>query len=80
MNSFLFGRKQFVSLGNAIRKLLNIEFGIPQGSTLGAVLFILFINVIMKLKLHINNNRSINIFLNGYMVQKFRVNRQANRI
>ena len=37
-------RMQFVSLGSCKSDMLNISCGVPQGSVLGPILFLLYIN------------------------------------
>ena len=42
--SYLSNRKQYVSIKNCNSSMSNITLGVPQGSVLGQVLFILYIN------------------------------------
>ena len=43
-NSYLFNRKQFCRVGGFESDIGNIEVGVPQGSCLGPLLFLVYIN------------------------------------
>ena len=46
--SYLYNRKQFVSLGSFKSDMLHVSCGVPQGSVLGPILFLLYVNDFQK--------------------------------
>ena len=46
--SYLTGRFQFVQYGNSLSETKAVKFGVPQGSILGPLLFLLHINDLAK--------------------------------
>ena len=48
LNSYLQGRKQYVKNGNVESIILDVLIGVPQGSILGPLLFIIYFNDIVK--------------------------------
>ena len=52
ISSYLSNRQQFVQIENDKSTLLNIETGVPQGSNIGPLLFLIYVNDIYRLHLH----------------------------
>jgi hypothetical protein len=50
--SYFDNRKQFVCINGFNGGLSGVEYGVIQGSTLGPILFLLYINDICKIKIH----------------------------
>lgn len=52
MENYFLSRTQSVRIGNYYSKPLEIKYGVPQGSILGPLLFIIYVNQIDKLPLN----------------------------
>jgi hypothetical protein len=71
LSSYLSNRKQYVQINNSSSNLLDMVCGVPQGSVLGPILFIMYINdicnvsSILKMILFADDT---NLFKSGYNI------------
>lgn len=52
MKNYLLDRRHHVKINNSLSESANIEYGVPQGTVLGPVLFSIYLNDLFKLELN----------------------------
>ena len=62
IENFLSGRVQQVSINDQLSKLLPVKSGVPQGSVIGPLLFIIYVNDIVKTAVPIEPDGGIRLF------------------
>lgn len=65
ISNYLSGRQQFVQCSDHVSDTLNVTSGVPQGSVLAPILFLLFIN-----DLAVNINANIRLFADDCILYK----------
>ena len=73
INHFLTGRSQVVKINNSVSEVCNISSGVPQGSVLGPILFIIYMNDLMSV---LSPNVTITFFADD--VKLFSVIKSSN--
>lgn len=72
IKSYLTGRTQFTTINGVSSEVRTIKYGVPQGSVLGPVLFLLYINDIVNVRgcsdiiLYADDT---NVFFSGMVIQ-----------
>jgi hypothetical protein len=73
IREFLLGRTQRVRLGGQLSEEVRVTSGVPQGSVLGPLLFLAYLNDICR-----NSVSTIRLFADDYVVYKKIINNEDN--
>ena len=65
IREFLVGRRQRVGVGGQLSKEVKVTSGVPQGSVLGPLLFLVYVNEIWR-----NIDSSIRLFADGCIIYR----------
>lgn len=80
LRSFLTNRKQIVRINGVNSSTLDVGFGVPQGGVLGPILFVIFLNDMLSLKLNSKiyafaDDSSLVCSANNYTILENKINK-----
>jgi hypothetical protein len=75
IREFLLGRTQRVRVGGHLSEELRVTLGVPQGSVLGPLLFLAYLNDIWR-----NTESTIRLFADDCVIYKKNLNKKTQKI